>query len=78
MLSGNMDASLKNFKCAPESGKTFYMLAVYGARTNNADMVYENLGKGITKCGDKLKEHAKNDREFIKYFDEPNFKALVE
>ena len=51
LLSDNMDAALKNFKCAPESGKTYYMLAVYGARTNNSDMVYENLGKGIQKCG---------------------------
>lgn len=78
LLADNMDAALKNFKCAPESGKTYYMLAVYGARTDNADMVYENLEKGIGKCGAKLKEMAKTDREFVKYFDEPNFKALVE
>ncbi len=78
LLSDNMDAALKNFKCAPESGKTYYMLAVYGARTNNAEMVYENLGKSIQKCGEKLKGKAKTDREFIKYFDEPNFKSLVE
>lgn len=78
MLSDNMDGALNNFKCAPESGKTYYMLAVYGARTNNADMVYENLGKSIQKCGEKLKGKAKTDREFIKYFDEPNFKSLVE
>jgi tetratricopeptide (TPR) repeat protein len=78
LLSDNMDAALKNFKCAPESGKTYYMLAVYGARTNNAEMVYENLGKSIQKCGEKLKEKVKTDREFIKYFDEPNFKSLVE
>jgi len=78
MLADNMDGALKNFKCAPESGKTYYMLAVYGARTDNAQMVYDNLGKGIAKCGEKLKEKAKTDREFLKYFDEPNFKSLVE
>ena len=78
LLADNMDGALKNFKCAPESGKTYYMLAVYGARTNNADMVYENLGKGIEKCGNKLKEMARTDREFVKYFDEANFKSLVE
>ncbi len=77
LLSDNMDAALKNFKCAPESGKTYYMLAVYGARTNNAEMVYENLAKGFKKC-EKIKEKAKTDREFIKYFDEPGFKALFE
>ena len=73
-----MDGALKNFKCAPESGKTFYMLAVYGARTDNAQMVYDNLEKGISKCGDKLKEMARTDREFVKYFEAPEFKALVE
>jgi len=78
LLADNMDGALKNFKCAPESGKTFYMLAVYGARTDNAQMVYDNLEKGISKCGDKLKEMARTDREFVKYFEAPEFKALVE
>jgi len=78
MLTGNMDGALKNFKCAPESGKTYYLLAVYGARTNNADMVYENLEKAIGKCGDKLKEYASTDREFIQYFNDPIFVGLVE
>jgi len=77
MLSGNMNDGLKNLKCAPEGPKTNYMLAVYGARTNDDAMVIEYLGKAIAKC-EHQKDKAKTDREFIKYFDNPEFKAIVE
>ena len=77
MLSGNMNDGLKNLKCAPEGPKTNYMLAVYGARTNDDAMVFEYLGKAFAKCKHQ-KEKAKTDREFLKYFDNPEFKALVE
>jgi tetratricopeptide (TPR) repeat protein len=76
MLAKELDAALKNMKCAPESPKTFYNLAVYGARTNNAQMVYDNLGKAVAKDS-ALKEKAKDDREFLKYFNEAAFKAIV-
>ncbi len=77
MLSGNMNDALKNLKCAPEGPKTNYMLAVYGARTNDEAMVMEYLAKAIAKC-EHQKEKVLTDREFIKYYDNPAFKALVE
>ncbi len=76
LLAGKMNEALKNLKCAPESAKTFYMLAVYGARTNNADMVYEYLGKAVAK-DPSMKAKAKEDREFVKYFDQEGFKNIV-
>lgn len=76
LLSGNMNESLKNLKCAPESPNTFYMLAVYGARTNNADMVLENLGNAIALDA-SLKAKAKDDREFLKFASDSNFNQLV-
>ncbi len=76
MLSGKMNEALTNLKCAPESCKTFYTLAVYGARTNNGDMVYEYLEKAIAK-NPGLKSKAKEDREFLKFFDEAAFMNIV-
>jgi len=76
LLSGKMNEALKNLKCAPESAKTYYMLAVYGARTNNAEMVFEYLGKSIAK-DPSMKAKAKEDREFVKFFDQPGFMNIV-
>jgi hypothetical protein len=76
MLSGKMNEAMNNLNCAPESCKTFYMLAVYGARTGNGEMVSENLGKAFA-INPKAKNHAKDDREFLKFFNEPAFQDLV-
>ncbi len=71
-----MNDALKNLKCAPETAMTDYLIAVYGARTKNADMVYEYLGKAV-KLDSSLKAKASEDREFIKYYNEEAFKSLV-
>jgi Tfp pilus assembly protein PilF len=76
MLSGNMNDAMKNLKCAPQGPETSYMLAVYGARTNDPKMVYEYLGKAI-KANPSLKSKASTDREFLKYFNEQDFKNIV-
>jgi Tfp pilus assembly protein PilF len=76
LLSGNMNDALKNLKCSPQSPETSYMMAVYGARTNDAKMVYEYLGKAI-KANPSLKSKIAADREFLKYFNEPDFKNIV-
>ena len=52
------------------------MKAVIGARTDNTQMVIENLTKAV-KESEKCKQHAAVDREFIKYWDDPNFQALI-
>lgn len=76
LLAGKMNNALNNLKCAPQNPKTFYMLAVYGARNGNGDMVYDNLGKAI-KMDPSLKKKAAEDREFLKYYNEEAFKSLV-
>lgn len=76
LLSGKTNEAMNNLKCAPESAHTFYMLAVYGARTNNGDMVYEYLEKAVQKDSG-LKSMAREDREFLNYFDEASFKQIV-
>ena len=76
MFTDNMKDAMTNLKCAPVSANTYYMLAVYGARTNDGDMVFEYLGKAIGMDA-SMKEKAKEDREFLKYFDNEAFKSLV-
>ena len=76
LLSGKMNESLNNLKCSPENPKTFYMMAVYGARTNNADMVLENLGKAVA-LDSSMKAKAKDDREFLKFANDSKFNQLV-
>jgi hypothetical protein len=39
-------------------------------------MLFENLGKAI-QMNPAYKAEAKIDREFIKYFNDPNFTGLV-
>ena len=76
LLSGKTNEAMNTLKCAPESSKTFYMLAVYGARTNNADMVYEYLGKAFA-MNPEAKQEAASDREFLKYSNEAAFLDLI-
>lgn len=76
LLSGQTNDAMNNLKCAPESANTFYMLAVYGARTGNGEMVYEYLAKAVAKDA-TLKSKAKEDREFLKYFEEASFTQIV-
>jgi len=77
ILSGQMNDALNNLKCSPESPQTFYMLAIYGARSNDASLVYEYLKKAVDMDA-SFKEKAKEDREFLTYFEEAAFKAIVD
>ena len=54
-----------------------YLKAVVAARNNNEDGVVSNLKNAVKKNSD-LKNFAKEDVEFIRYFDEANFKAIVD
>jgi hypothetical protein len=52
------------------------MLAVYGARSKDAKMVYDYLAKAVS-ADPKLKSKAATDREFLKYYNEQEFKNIV-
>lgn len=45
---------------------TFYLTAILGARTNNENMVMNNLRTAI-KLDSKMKDKAKSDLEFSKF-----------
>ena len=78
ILTGKYAKAENNLKCAEGcKGSIAYLMAVIGARTNNASMVYENLIKAI-KVHDGFKKVAKDDREFLNFENTPDFKAIVE
>ncbi len=54
-----------------------YLLAVIGARTAKDNQLFEGLKKAI-EYNPAMKEKAKTDMEFAKYFNNPQFRALVD
>lgn len=54
----------------------YYLKAVVGARTANADLVYTNLREASKDAA--LKARAKSDFEFIKYANDATFKSIVQ
>jgi tetratricopeptide (TPR) repeat protein len=77
LLNKDYAAAQKTFECAPEDGLTYYLLAITGARQDNSQLVFDNLMKAI-EMDPEYKNEAKFDREFIKYFDMPEFQAIVQ
>lgn len=76
ILTGKYSEATTSLKCAPESGHNYYLLAVAGARSGDVKMLTENLAKAIEK-DPSLKATAAEDREFIKFFANPEFVILV-
>jgi len=76
LIDGNNNAASSNLECARKNGATYYLMAVVGARTGNQSMMISNLQKAI-RVDNKYKAEAKIDREFIKYFNNAEFQALV-
>jgi len=77
MLSGNNGEAVKALECAEKNAQVYYLTAVLGARTGNITLMLDNLGMAI-KADGKMKQEAKNDREFLKFANTPEFKKLVE
>ncbi|MBW6480064.1 MAG: hypothetical protein K0B37_11600 [Bacteroidales bacterium] len=76
LLAGNESAAMTNLDCAPESAQVAYLKAVIGARRENNTMVFQNLRRAV-QLNPALKEEAKKDREFIRYFNVAEFQELV-
>lgn len=55
---------------------SFYLKAIAGARQADDETLFNNLRTAITKDA-KLKEFAKEDVEFIKYFENSTFQDIV-
>jgi hypothetical protein len=75
-MDDNTSAATSNLECARKNGATYYLLAVIGARTDNQTMMLNNLEKAV-RANDKYKAEAKVDREFIEYFNNDDFMAIV-
>ncbi|HLN53786.1 MAG TPA: outer membrane beta-barrel protein [Lentimicrobium sp.] len=76
IMTNKIDEAKATMKCAPESAHNYYMMAVAGARSNDIRMITENLSKAIA-MDPALKTQAAEDREFIKFFTNPDFLAVV-
>jgi len=76
LLNGNLDAAAKTLKSIKENAATDYLLAVVGARKGDNATVYNYLAKAIKQDASYAGKAAK-DREFLKLFQEADFKALT-
>lgn len=77
LLAGNIAGANQNAKCAPEAAETFYLQAIIAARSNDLQSVLTNLRKAFAGNA-ALKSTAAKDREFIRFFENAEFKALVQ
>jgi tetratricopeptide (TPR) repeat protein len=78
LLNKNYEAAITTLtNSKDESAQAYYLRAVLGARSENTDMIYNNLRTAVGKDV-KLKAYAKKDVEFLKYFNEEIFKSIVQ
>lgn len=78
LLNKNYDAAISTIGCSKdESAQAYYLKAILGARTENSDMVFNNLRTAIGKDV-QLKAYAVKDVEFLKFFADETFKSIVQ
>ncbi|MDO4460980.1 MAG: hypothetical protein Q4C30_00595 [Bacteroidia bacterium] len=78
ILLDKQDAALSNLNAnTAETGFKYYLKAICGANKGEGDLMYENLRKACNLDA-KWKDYAKKDAEFIKFFNEPTFKSIVD
>ena len=79
LLSGNYNGALYDLDKfeKPECYMKEYLKAIIGARTANEKLLFESLQNAV-KYNSDMKSTAKNDLEFAKYFERPEFKAIVQ
>ena len=75
LLTNKNDAAKNTFQKV-DSAKGFYGLAIVGARIKDEAMILTNLRTAFEK-DPTLKERAKNDCEFLNYFQNDAFKAIL-
>ena len=76
IMTGKTTEATNSLKCAPESGDNYYLLPVAAARNADVKSVVDNLGKAFAK-DPSLKAQAADDREFIKFFNNPEFMNII-
>lgn len=78
-LNGSSEAALNTLEAsdAKATAEGYYLKAIIGARTSNAEMVMQNLKAAIEKDS-SLKEKAGRDAEFLSFREDATFKSMVE
>jgi len=77
LLSGGNDAAVKTLKCiSNKTAADYYLMAIAGARSGNVSMMTDNL-KEACQLETAYKAQAKEDREFLKYFDNADFQNAI-
>jgi Flp pilus assembly protein TadD len=76
LLSGDNNGASRTLTNAPETARISYLKAIIAARTAKTSVMYENLTKAIKK-DEAFKTLAATDMEFAKYFDDQNFKLIL-
>lgn len=78
ILLDKFDAAISTLNAnKEETGLKYYLKAVAYANKKDKDNALENLNKA-TKAEAKWKGYAKTDMEFYAYFNDANFKSIVE
>ncbi|MBN2165496.1 MAG: hypothetical protein JW717_04400 [Marinilabiliaceae bacterium] len=78
ILAGKYDAALSTLNAnTKEIGFKYYLKAIVGARTAQNDMMFESLAKAV-QLEASLKDVAKKDLEFGKFFEDAAFKAAMQ
>jgi len=76
MLNGNYAGAEKTFLCAEQDAEVLYLLAVNAARQDNKSAMIDYLGQSI-KADSEVAALAAADREFMKYYSDADFIAIV-
>ena len=76
LLNGNTSGAEKTFNCAPQDAETLYLLAITAARQDNKSGMLDYLGQSI-KADPEVAALAATDREFLKYYNDADFTAIV-
>jgi tetratricopeptide (TPR) repeat protein len=76
LMTGNNSVAKEHLGCATKNGDTYYLMAVVAARTNDDAAVMANLKKAIAADA-KFKKCAEVDREFLKYFENADYQAMI-
>jgi Flp pilus assembly protein TadD len=78
LLAGDKDGAMTTLDASPDrdSGRGYYLKAIIAARKGDASGVLSSLTNSIQKDS-AMKSMAAEDREFIKWFNDSSFQALV-
>jgi hypothetical protein len=77
MLQNNNDEALRILNNIQQPGPlAYYLRAVIGARRQDNSMVFDNLRTAVNR-DDNLKQYARTDMEFGRYFQDSTFESIV-